>query len=365
MRKKLAVVIPTFNERENVPILVERLTELLGSINYELIIVDDNSADGTWKIAEELAAGMREVRCLRRIGRNGLSSAVIEGVLSTTAEFVCVIDADLQHDEKMIPVMFEKASNEADLVIGTRYVDGGSVSNWSKKRLRISQIATKFTQTLFKHNLSDPMSGFFLIKREYFNKVIENLDGKGFKILLDIISNYSPEDLKIAEVPYIFGVRKHGESKLNMGIVMSFLEFLYIKKIGNLVPLRFVKFSMVGSMGAVIHFSVLYFLFKVNQMSYGVSILFAIESAVIFSFALNNRWTFKDNILTGIQKIIFGFVKYNMACFVGGVLSYFISMNLMQNNYHWVGASIIGAITAVLWNYNLNRIFTWHITNSQ
>ena len=231
MAKELSVIIPTYNERANISILIERLSVTLKKIDFEIIVVDDDSEDKTWEEVEKFQMRDSRVRVLRRIGRKGLSSAVIEGVLLSNAKFITVIDGDLQHDENILPQMFEIAQQGADVVVGSRYLTDGSggVGNWNKRRIFISRMATWLIRLTTRQNLSDPLSGFFLMRKQVFLDCIKQLFGQGFKILLDVLSNYEPGVLKVKEFPYTFKARQFGESKLSITVIIQLLKFFCFK----------------------------------------------------------------------------------------------------------------------------------------
>ncbi|HEY5347943.1 MAG TPA: polyprenol monophosphomannose synthase, partial [Rhizomicrobium sp.] len=243
---QLSVIVPTFKERGNVAELVRRLDAALTGLGWEAIFVDDNSPDGTWEVVKEIAARDGRVRCLRRVGRRGLAGACIEGMASSSAPFLAVIDADLQHDETVLPQMLATLTGgEADLVAATRYVEGGSAASFSEKRGAISKLATRLTRKLLGTDLSDPMSGFFMMRRDIFDSIAPRLSPVGFKILLDIAAT-AGKKLRIAEQPYKFGERFEGESKFNIQIGVEFLGLLLAKLTGDLVDPRFIFFAIVG-----------------------------------------------------------------------------------------------------------------------
>ncbi len=356
--KELSVIVPTFNEKDNITILADRVSRILKNIDHEIIIIDDNSPDGTWKVAEKLQESYSNIKCIRRIGRRGLSSAVIEGVLLSKSKYIVVLDADLQHDESVIPEMLNQAKDSYDLIVASRYTFGGSTANWGSLRLKISKTATALTRIMFKHNLEDPMSGFFLINRNTFIEQVENLDGKGFKILLDILSNYTPNEISVKEIPYTFNKRRYGESKLNFLVILEFFDFIYNKKFGKYIPLLFFKYSVVGCIGALIHFLILFINYKIFQAGYNTSLAIAIELTIIFNFFFNNIWTFTYKIIRGF-KIFTGLLKYNISCMFGGFINIAMSNYLIEIHLHWTVASLIGALVASSWNYNLSKIITW------
>lgn len=356
---ELAVIVPTFNEAENVPLIVERLESVLEGVEFEIVFVDDNSPDRTWERVEALHRTRPHVRVLRRIGRRGLSSAVIEGVMSTDADYVAVMDADLQHDETILPKLLLAVREGADVAIGTRYAGDGGLGDWERGRARLSRFATRLASALSPHPLSDPMSGFFVADRDRVVDKVEELHVHGFKILMDLLDTYEPGELRIAEVPYRFRRRIRGQSKLTPLQAVQFLEYLYERKLGWLIPLRFVKYALVGSAGALVHFSVLALAYRGLEQSYRVSLGFAIEAAILFNYVLNNLWTFRDFALRSWNAWA-GLAKFNLFCAFGGWISWSVSNHLFYSvELHWIVASTLGAATGVLWNYELNRSGTW------
>lgn len=220
---QFSIVVPTYNERDNIAELCERVGDALQGVPWEIIFVDDNSPDGTSDVIRDLARSDRRVRCLQRVGRRGLSSACIEGIMGSAAPYVAVIDADMQHDETILPKMLEALkSKEVDVVVGSRYMEGGSTGEWGYWRVRASRLATWLSHKATKVKLSDPMSGFFAVRRDRFSELVENLSATGFKILLDIFVS-APSSLQFVEIPYEFRERQHGESKLDARVAWEYL----------------------------------------------------------------------------------------------------------------------------------------------
>jgi len=210
---ELAIVIPVLNEADNVAPLVERLTRALAGIRWEAIFVDDDSPDGTADVVRALARLQSNIRCVQRLGRRGLASACIDGILSSAAPYIAVMDGDLQHDEMLLPQMLAKIRAERlDVVVASRYTDAGSVGDWQRSRVVISDVAGRLSRLVVKADLTDPMSGFFMVERNAFAAAMRSLTGQGFKILLDLFAS-SPRPLAFAEVPLSFRQRLHGESK--------------------------------------------------------------------------------------------------------------------------------------------------------
>src|SRR5690349_4451558 len=255
---QLSVVVPTFNERDNVTVLYRRLEATLSGISWEVVFVDDNSPDGTWEVVRGLARKDSRVRCIRRIGRRGLSGACIEGILASNCLYAAVIDADLQHDETQLPKMVALLrSGEAELVIGSRYIEGGSADGLNKQRAGASQLATEVAKRTLKVEVADPMSGFFMIRRDRFEQLAPKLSTQGFKILLDVIATAQGK-LRTIEIPYTFGSRQHGESKLDSMVALDFLGLVLAKLTNDVDSLRFLLFAMVGGTGLVVHLTVLF-----------------------------------------------------------------------------------------------------------
>ncbi|MGH9562693.1 MAG: polyprenol monophosphomannose synthase, partial [Terracidiphilus sp.] len=249
MAYDLAIVLPTYNESGNVGPMLERLESALGGIRYEVIFVDDDSPDGTTDVVRRMAQTRDNLRVLHRIGRRGLASACIEGILAASAPFVAVMDADMQHDESILPEMLHRMHEESlDLVVGSRNLAGGSMGEFARWRVKLSQLGKRLSLMGAEHELSDPMSGFFMVRLSSFECYAHRLSGIGFKILLDIVLSAGP-GLRIGEVPYRFRQREHGESKLDVLVGLEYFELLVDKHLGSLVNVRFVIFGMVGALG--------------------------------------------------------------------------------------------------------------------
>lgn len=356
---EIAVVVPTFNEISNVEKLVERVSRALDGREFEIIFVDDDSPDGTADKVRKLAAGNGRIRCLHRVGRRGLSGAVIEGILATTAPVAAVIDGDLQHDETRLPEMLARIETEgAEVVVGTRYADGGGVGDWDRSRQRISRLATAMAQRLLGVSLSDPMSGFFVIRTEPFRRRAHGLTGVGYKILLDILSAPGPA-LRVAEVPYEFRSREAGESKLDNKVVLEFLELLIARTIGRWVPTKFVMFSLVGALGVVVHMAVLTSLFRGGLASFGAAQATATLVAMTFNFFVNNFFTYFDRRLRGWQ-LLPGWLSFCAASSVGAVANVGVAVYLFREwDTVWFASALAGVVVGAAWNYAVTALYTW------
>jgi len=296
------------------------------------------------------------VRCLRRVGRRGLAGACIEGILSSAAPYVAVIDADLQHDEKVLPAMLAKLRGEADLVAATRYVAGGSAASFSEKRGAISALATRLTHRLVGTPLSDPMSGFFMMRRDRFDEIAPRLSPAGFKILLDIATTAGPK-LRIAEQAYSFGERFDGESKFNAQIGVEFLGLLLAKMTGDLVDPRFIFFAIVGSIGLVVHLSVLFAGLLLHE-NFRAAQIIATFVAMTSNFLLNNELTYRDRRLKGFAMLR-GFVLFCLIGSVGVLANVDLASFLYGERSVWWVAGAVGAVMTVLWNYAMSTLFVW------
>jgi dolichol-phosphate mannosyltransferase len=356
--RQLCVVVPTFNERDNVPKLFAKLDAALAGIAWEVIFVDDNSPDGTWDVVRQLAQTDPRARCIRRIGRRGLSGACIEGILASSAPYVAVMDADLQHDETQLPKMLGLLTNgEAELVVGSRYVSGGSADSFGATRLGGSVFATKIATKLLHVNVADPMSGFFMIRRDRFEQLAPSLSVQGFKILLDIVATAGGK-LKVVEVPYSFGTRLHGESKLDSMVVLDFLGLVLAKMTHDPVSLRFLLFALVGTIGLAVHLVALYVSLERFNVEFAEAQALAAFVAMTCNFFLNNRLTYRDQRLKGFG-IIRGLLLFYVVCSVGLLANVGVAFSVYDQEPIWWLAGAAGALMGVVWNYAVSSLFVW------
>ena len=357
---ELVIIVPTFNERENVIPLLEKIEEALPDVAWEVVFVDDDSKDDTAAAVIERCRIDPRVRLLRRIGRRGLSSAVVEGILSTWTPYVAVIDADMQHDERLLKKMLESLrSGEADLVVGTRYAGDGGVGDWDARRQTISWVATRLSTFVVRADLSDPMSGFFMIRRDAFEASLRQLSKQGYKILLDIVAS-APKPLRIKELPYVFRARQHGESKLDALVSLEYLMLLLDKMFGRWVPAKFILFMAIGGLGVFVHMGVLTFLLKAVGASFVVGQSTATIVAMTFNFFLNNMLTYRDKRLRGFWPVLGGLFSFYLVCSLGAVSNVGIANFLFSHSYSWWIAGIAGIIVGAVWNYAASSVFTWH-----
>jgi dolichol-phosphate mannosyltransferase len=357
---ELAVIVPTFNERENVRRLADVVSAALQGIVFEMVFVDDDSTDGTRDVLAQIAAERGNVRVIHRIGRRGLSTAVTEGMLSTTSPYIAVIDADLQHDERVLPRMVELLrADEADLVIGSRYVDGGGIGDWDAKRARVSSTATKLAKLITSAEITDPMSGFFAITRPALYSAVRDLSGQGYKILLDIAAS-SAEPMRIREVPYEFRTRQHGESKLDALIVWEYLLLLVDKLVGHIVPARFISFMFIGGLGVFVHMGILGTMVTIGQPTFLWAQAISTAIAMVFNFFVNNTLTYRDRRLKGVFPMLKGLLTFMLVCSVGAIANVGIADYLFSDyHYGWLSAGLAGILVGVVWNYAASSVFTW------
>ena len=356
--RELSVVVPTFNERDNVGVLFARLAVALDGIAWEVIFVDDNSPDGTWRRVQEMAQQDPRVRGVRRIGRRGLSGACIEGILASSAPYVAVMDADLQHDETQLPKMLALLrQGDAELVVGSRYIDGGSADSFNRQRRGASEFATTLAKKLLRVGIADPMSGFFMIRRDRFEQVAPDLSVQGFKILLDIVATAKGQ-LRAVEIPYTFGSRLHGESKLDSMVALDFLGLLLAKLTGDAVSLRFLLFALVGSIGLVVHLVVLDTTFNLFGYSFAGAQLIGAVAAMTSNFVLNNFLTYRDQRLRGLA-ILRGLLMFYLVCGVGLLANVGVAFSIYGQRPIWWLAGAAGALMGVVWNYAMSGLFVW------
>jgi dolichol-phosphate mannosyltransferase len=357
----LTVVAPTFNEAANVPLLVERVALALVGLSWELVFVDDDSPDATSAIAKKLGQRDARIRCIRRVGRRGLAGAFIEGALSSQAQFVAVMDADLQHDETLLPQMLELLMRQcADLVIGSRYVIGGHPGGLSAARLSISRLATNWARRLTHASVNDPMSGFFMMRRELVDQIAPALSSEGFKILFDILVTERDAGLKIVELPYGFRSRKSGNSKFDIRNAVDFGALLIAKLTGNTLPPRFLSFVLVGGSGVAVQFACLWQGLAAG-LTFPLAQAMATLAAMTTNFLLNNLLTYRDQRVAG-WRLIPALLTFYVVCSIGALSNVGVSSWLYTQRPVWWLAGIAGSVVGAVWNYAGSSTFVWKRT---
>ncbi len=356
---ELSLIIPTRNERDNIAPLVDSLRKVLAGIAWEVVFADDDSTDGTIEEVRRLARADRRVRLLHRIGRRGLASACIEGIQASAAPYVGIMDADMQHDEALLPRMLAVLQAEpVDLVVGSRYVSGGGIGDWNATRANISDVATRLGRLVLKTDVADPMSGFFMMRRDAFDGAVRRLSALGFKILVDVLAS-SPKPLRVRELPYTFRPRVAGESKLDTQVVWEFLMLLADKMVGHIIPIRFMLFSIVGLIGLAAHLVVLGLSLNVLQLDFSISQALATGIAMVGNFTLNNVFTYSDRRLRG-WRFVQGLLSFALICGVGAAANVGIASFLFGSEHSsWWFAGIAGAAMSSVWNYAVSSVVTW------
>lgn len=366
---QLAVVLPTYNERTNIAGMVTRLDAALAGIAWEVIIVDDNSPDGTSDEARALSQSDPRVRVIQRIGRRGLASAAIEGMLATAAPVVAVMDADHQHDPALLPGMLEAVeSGDYDVAVASRFAEGASTEAWGRPdRVKASGLANSIARKVTGVELSDPMSGYFMLRAETLRGDAHRLSGVGFKILLDIMATVDTT-LRVKEFPMHFAARADGESKLDRTVVFEFLVGLYDRWLGRIIPTRFALFGTIGAVGVVVHMAVLATFLQIfggppvkGQLvtAFELGQTVAAMVAMTFNFVLNNALTYSDKRLTGFVPLLKGWCKFALTCSVGLTANVGVAAILVRFGVHEYPAAITGIIVGSVWNFALSSRFVW------
>lgn len=353
---ELTVVVPAYRERDNVLPLLSALEQALPRCDWEAIFVVDDAFDGTEDLVRERAQRDPRVRVIHRIGRRGLASACIEGMLASSAPYLAVIDADLQHDETLLPALLERMSaGEADIVVASRYMEGASTGDLAAGRVRASRLASAISRLLTK-DLTDPMSGFFMVRRSFLEQVVRRLYGRGFKILLDLIAAARGK-ARIVEMPYRMRSRLHGESKLGARVIAEFFMLILYHLFGRLLPARFFLFAAVGVTGVAVHLAVLWLVFAFSG-NFLLSQSAATWTAMTSNFFLNNAFTYSDQRLRG-RRLWRGLLTFYVACGIGAFINVAVAEWLFLKSVVYWAAGLAGALIAALWNFFTTASFTW------
>ncbi|MGH7109834.1 MAG: glycosyltransferase [Stellaceae bacterium] len=354
---ELAIIVPTYNERGNIEVLFGRLDAALAGIAWEVITVDDDSPDGTAATVRRLARDDVRLRCIQRIGRRGLSSAVVEGMLASSAPYLAVIDGDLQHDERLLPHMLAAMKAEhIDIVVGSRYGGGGGTGAWDPRRRAVSTLATRLARLVLAAELSDPMSGFFMLSRPAFERTVRHLSGqRGFKILLDLFAS-TPVPFRFKELPYVFAERRHGESKLDGFVVWEYLMLLAEKLTRGYLPGRFLSFAMIGGAGVAVHLATLAAALFV--LAFPTAQAIAAVVAMTGNFTLNNLLTYRDRRRSGC-RFLSGLASFYAVCSLGAAANVALASVAFAHHYPWWLAGLVGVAVGVVWNYAVSSLLTW------
>jgi dolichol-phosphate mannosyltransferase len=358
---ELSIIIPTFNEVGNISEVIQRISCVLRDVLWEIIVVDDDSPDGTADLVKGLARRDPRIRCLRRVNQRGLAGACIAGMLSSAAPYIAVMDGDQQHDESILVKMLAiLRRGEVDLVVGSRHVVGGCTGTGvSDFRAMISRWSTRAARFVLKTDVQDLMSGFFAIRRDRFDAIAPRLATSGFKILADIIASM-PVPLRIVEVGYTFRERVIGYSKLDAKVALDFVALLINKITRELIPIRFVFFALVGALGVMVHLSVLRStMLVVPEIEFGGAQAFATFVAMTSNFFINNQITYQDKQIKGTAIIMRGLVLFYAVCALGAVANVGVGAWVFDRTYVWWLGGISGLIIGSVWNYTLTSFFIW------
>jgi dolichol-phosphate mannosyltransferase len=369
---RLSMIVPTYNEAKNIQEMVTRLTQLLDSAlpgAYEIVVVDDNSPDGTAALAQNLTARYPQLRVMRREHERGLSTAVIRGWQAARGEVLAVIDADLQHPPEVTLQLCGEMDRGADLAVASRHVEGGGVSDWSALRRVLSRAAQLIGLLILPEvvgRVTDPMSGYFMVRRAAIQGV--QLSPIGYKILVEVLGRGKCN--WIGEVPYVFRERVAGESKVSRKVYVDYLRHLLRLRLARLPVNRFLRFAAVGLSGVVVDMGVLFLLSDPSTLGWGLtrSKLIAAELAIANNFIWNDFWTFSD--ISGHQRQprqrLRRFAKFQLICLVGLALNTALlnlQFNLLGMNRYLANAIAIAAVTG--WNFYLNLKLSWRVAEAE
>lgn len=357
---ELAVIVPTYNERDNVRPLLDLLGRALSEVRYEVIFVDDDSPDQTAAVCWAQLAAHENIRVLQRIKRRGLSSACVEGMMATGAPYVAVIDADLQHDESALPLMLAKIKAESlDIVIGSRHVKGGGMGEFSALRVWLSNVGKALSRVVCRADLSDPMSGFFVVSRPFLMEVVRSLSATGFKILLDLLAT-SRRPVKIGEIGYTFRNRQFGASKLDIVVFIEYAQLLLDKALRGIVPASYVVFCFIGALGFGLHISIVRLMIASAGWTFGQAQWMAGFVVITVNFLLNNQLTFRSQRLRG-WSLLPGYAVFCLACLVGLYLNVAVAESVRAASVWWLWASLAGLVVGSVWNYGVTSLFVWNV----
>ena len=369
MNDTVSLIIPTYNERDNITPLVERIHHALRQHSYEILFIDDNSADGTADLAASLS-DKYPVRVIVRRDRRGLASAVVDGLSQAESAIIAVMDADLQHPPELIPDLLKEIEKGADIAVASRYVKGGGCQGWSLTRRLISRGAIFLAHLLLPatRRVSDPMSGFFILRKNVVKDA--SLNPSGFKILLEILM--VGKFRQVAEVPYTFVTRERGKSKLSPRQQVDYLKHLYslMRRTGEL--LRFIKFCLVGGSGVIVNYGLYWILTRLagftplddtatgGIISGNLAMAISIETSIITNFILNNYFTFADRNVRGLKAFFSRLFNFNLICLIGGLIQIGVAnlLTITLGIYDLISILIAIAV-AMLWNFLLNNWWTW------
>jgi len=373
----VTVVTPTYNEAENVPILIDELHRALDGIPHEIVVADDDSPDRTWEVAERIAAEDPSVRVMRRFHDKGLSAAVLDGMSVARGSYLAVIDADLQHDATALPAMLhEIRSGRADVCVGSRSTAGGGYGDWSASRRFVSWVATLIARLFLRVSVSDPMSGFFVISGDAYARTAPSINPRGFKILLEFIGRN--RDLRVSEVGYTFRNREHGETKLNRSVIRAYLLGVAELRLGRQIDPVFLLYVLVGIVGLGVN-SLVFTIAEavgVPRVTTGLnealdpiegSFLLSVMVSILVLFVLNNEFTFWEERYRG-WKLVPAFGVFFVMSLIGTLVHVAVFkflqgigflLSVLGTDWARVAQNLIGATVALVVNWYLNSTYLW------
>jgi dolichol-phosphate mannosyltransferase len=353
----ISLIIPTYNEKDNIVPLVERLNRTFADQKYEILFVDDNSKDGTVNIAAELAA-QYPVKVLVRKTERGLATAVLHGFKYAQGDIIGVMDADLQHPPEVNAALLNAVQNGADMAVASRYIPGGGCPNWGLVRRVISKGALSLAHLFLPstRKVKDPMSGFFMFKRDG----MDNVEFKpiGYKILLEMLVMGKFQN--VVEVPFIFEDRSSGRSKMKARQQIDYLKHIFslMRRKGEVI--RFLKFIGVGLSGVIVNEGILWILTEFGGLRYYFSSLIGIEASIISNFLLNDYFTFADRRKGKAKSFVSRLLKFNVTCVAGAGIQYGLLLLLTSVfGINYLVSNLIGIVVAFIWNYTLSLVWTW------
>lgn len=362
--RDITIIIPTLNEVGNVQILCERIAVIMGNLSFEILFIDDNSQDGTLDELKRITFQVPNIRFIRRMNSRGISSAFTLGAASSDSKYIVLIDGDLQHDENLIPQMLDIIKSESlDIVVASRFKNIGKSpqDGLSYKREKMSKIGNMISRLCLGVELTDPLSGFFIVRRSVIERVLHKLSDVGFKILLDIFATYYNLGIKLKfqEIQMHFKKRNSGESKLDIMAISEFVMLIFDKLFGRFIPVRFALFILVGLSGLFVHSCCLYFFLKFANLQFLQSQILSTLIAMNTNFIFNNLFTYRDKRIKGIKSLAKGLVSFCAACALGAIVNIFTADFLYSRNIHWLVSGVLGGMAGAIWNYGITSYFTW------
>lgn len=354
----VSIIIPTLNDHDNIDDLLSQLRTVMHDIEWEVIFVDDDSADGTASVVRRIGSDDARVRCVHRIGRRGLSGACVEGMLTSSASYLVVMGADFQHNPAVVRRMFSALhTRQAELVIASRDVKGGSYEDVPNIQSHLRQFDARLDRLFLRDNLTDWTSNFFALHRELFEEVSHGLSQLGFKLLLDILLT-ARRNVRIVEVPIALGTPTASNANFESYFTWDYLMLLVDKKLGHYIPVRFLAFSAIGAFGAGINLTALAILYQIVGTSFMISESLSTAISIVCNYTLNNMLTFRDHRRRGI-KWLTGLVSFAAACSVGVAANIGLAFYLFTRQLHWFISALAGILVGVVWNYTVTGFYTW------